>query len=220
VRAILPVVVAALELSHPSWSDGSVTQAIASAGGWWIPLHVLLALGYPALVAVILWPRSARFTRSLLAGFTVLNAAYLLIDGVVVAQLDAPSADAMWNSPWVAGLANAVGATWAAALLACALAFLPAGAGRAARIGLAVTWLAFVAGAAFPPATLASRLFGLATGAALVYTRGAPALPFALLVFAAVLRQHVGPEAALAMLFVAAATALRERSSPAAASPL
>jgi hypothetical protein len=226
VRAIVPVLVAALELSHPSWSDGSVTQAIASAGAWWIPLHVLLVLGYCLLVAVVLWPPTSTgslpvwWSRTILIMFCVFNTVYLVVDGVIVARVDVPTADAMWNSPWVAALANAVGATWAAALLSCALAFLPAGPGRAVHIGLAVTWLAFIAGAAFPPATLAGRLIALATGAALVYRRGAPALPFALLVFAGVLRQHVGPEAALAMLVIAAATALRERSSPAAASPL
>jgi hypothetical protein len=162
VRAIVAVLVAALELSHPSWSDGSVTQAIATAGAWWIPLHVLLALGYAAIVAVI-WPRSAGYTRWLLIGCAVLNTAYLLIDGIVVARLDAASADELWNSPWMAALANALGATWAAVLLSCALAFLPARPGRAV---------------------------------------------------------HVGPEAALAMLCIAAAIALRERSNPAAASLL
>jgi hypothetical protein len=226
VRAIVPVLVAALELSHPSWSGGSVTQAIASARAWWIPLHVLLALGYGLLVAVVLWPPTSTgwlpgwWSRTILVIFCVFNTAYLVVDGVIVARVDAATADAMWNSPWVAALANAVGATWAAALLSCALAILPTGPGRAVDIGLAVTWLAFIAGAAFPPAGLAGRLIALATGAALVYTRGAPALPFALLVFAAVLRQHVGPEAALAMLLIAAAAALRERSSPAAASLL
>jgi hypothetical protein len=226
VRAIVPLLVAGLELSHPSWSDGSVTQAIASAGVWWIPLHVLLALGYGLLVAVVLWPTTSTgslpvwLSRTILVIFCVFNSVYLVVDGVVVAIVDAATANATWNSPWVAAVANAVGATWAAALFTCAYAFLPAKPGRAVHIGMAVTWLAFVASAAFPPATLASRLIALATVAALVYTRGAPALPFGLLVFAAVLRQHVGPEAALAVLCIAAATALRERSTPVVASPL
>jgi hypothetical protein len=220
VRAIVPVLLAALELSHPAWSDGSITQAIASAGGWWIPLHVLLALGYGLLVAVVLWQPPLCWSRPLLVTFCVVNTAYLGVDGLIVARVDPGTAEALWTSSWVAALANAVGATWAAALLACALAFLRAAPGRSVHIGLAATWLAFIAGATFPAAALASRLIALTTGVILVYTRGAAALPFALLVFAAVLRQHVGPEAALVMLLIAAAIALSERSDPAAASPL
>jgi hypothetical protein len=225
VRASVPVCVAALELVHPSWADGAVSQAIASAGVWWIPLHVFLLLGYCLLVGVVLWPAASKgsapswWPRAMLAMFCIFNTAYLVLDGLIVPGVDAATADQIWNSPWLTGLANAVGATWAAALLVCAPGWLSARTARAVHIGLAVTWLAFVAGAAFPATTLAGRFIALTTGAALVYARGAPALPFALLVFAAVLRQHVGPEAALAMVFVAAAIALRERSNPAAASP-
>jgi hypothetical protein len=223
--ASVPVFVAALELSHPAWSDGAVTQAIASAGAWWIPLHVLLLLAYCVLVGAVLWPAASTglipgwWPRAMLAMFCIFNTAYLVLDGLIVARADPATAEGIWNSPWVTGLANAVGASWAAALLVCALGWLSARAGRAVHIGLVLTWLAFIAGAALPAATLGGRIIALTTGVGLVYARGAMALPSALLVFAAVLRQHVGPEAALAMVFVAAAIALRERSNPAAASP-
>jgi hypothetical protein len=101
----------------------------------------------------------------------------------------------------VAALANLTGATWSAAVLSVAAALHPTG--RVAGVGLTATYLAFVASA--PPLALplvVSRLTALATGAWVAYSRGPSAAPFALLAFAAVLRQHVGPEAALGMLLV------------------
>jgi hypothetical protein len=57
--------------------------------------------------------------------------------------------------------------------------------------------------------TLVSRLAATATAALLVYARGAQAIPPALLIVSAVLRQHVGPEAALGLVFLAAALSIR-----------
>jgi len=67
---------------------------------------------------------------------------------------------------------------------------------------LALTWLAFV-GSALGLPVLISRVLAIATLGWLVHGSGPAALGAALLVFGAVLRQHVGPEAALGLLCVA-----------------
>ena len=75
-------------------------------------------------------------------------------------------------------------------------------------MGLVLTWVAFVASA--PPLSappVISRLLAAATGAWIVYSRGTAGVPVALLVFAAVLHQHVGLEAALGLLLVSVALA-------------
>jgi hypothetical protein len=231
LRVVVPFALAALELSHPVWADGSVARAVVAAGAWWIPLHLLLIGGYVLLVWT-LWPARAapdasreparliaafslqRMARALLTLFALANTAFLAVDGPaigILAPSDPSAAETLWTSPLVTLLANASGAAWSAALLTLALALLEADS-RLVVAGLALTWLTFVASAVVPQATAASRLVALATGAAAVYSTGKPALTFALLVFAAVLRQHVGPEAALGMLCIAAAQTLRGRS--------
>jgi hypothetical protein len=223
----VPIALAALELSHPAWADGSVAQAVSAAGEWWLPLHVLLIAGYGVL-ALVLWRRlsarvgpGARAARWLALVFGACNSSYLAVDGIVVgvlAQTDPNAADALWNSPAVAVLADTTGASWAAALLLAALTLLPSAA--AAGAGTVVTWLLFAASVApLPGAGLLSRVAALATGAWAVYQRGTIGIPFALLVFAAVLRQHVGPEAALGLVCIALAFALTTRSAPAASCP-
>ena len=64
-------------------------------------------------------------------------------------------------------------------------------------------------------AVLVSRIAALGAGFWTVYQNAGSGIPIALLIFASVLRQHVGAEAALGLVFVAIAIA---RSSPAAAS--
>jgi hypothetical protein len=251
----VPIALAALELSHPAWSDGSVAQAVSAAGEWWLPLHVLLMAGYGVL-ALVLWRRVAervgpveRAARWSAAVFGACNSAYLALDGLVVgvlARTDPGAADALWNSPLVTLLADATGASWAATLLLCALTLGPSAyatdasvvphppapvargvlappADRLEQGGVAVTWLLFAASAApLGPAAVAavlSRVAALATGAWAVYQRGTIGIPFALLAFAAVLRQHVGPEAALGLVCIACAFALTARSAPAAWCP-
>jgi hypothetical protein len=66
-----------------------------------------------------------------------------------------------------------------------------------------VTWLSFVASTFVPAGGPVSRVAALATGAWSVFAVGARRVPFALLVFAAVLRQHAGPEAALGLVCIA-----------------
>jgi hypothetical protein len=254
----VPIALAALELSHAAWADGSVAQAVSAAGEWWLPLHVLLIAGYGVL-ALVLWRHVAervgpveRATRSLAAVFGACNSAYLALDGLVVgvlARTDPDAADALWNSPLVTLLADATGASWAAILLLTALTLAPAAraadarvvqhppapgpygtfespappAARLEMVGVALTWLLFAASAAplgpAAGAAVLSRVAALATGAWVVYQRGAIGIPFALLAFAAVLRQHVGPEAALALVCIACAFALTRRSAPAASCP-
>ncbi|HEX8968963.1 MAG TPA: hypothetical protein VF937_13845, partial [Chloroflexota bacterium] len=68
-------------------------------------------------------------------------------------------------------------------------------------------------------ATLVGRVLALVGGVVHVYAVGTRGLAFALLLMAAVSRQHVGPEAAFGMLCLALAGAT-ERSDPVAASPL
>lgn len=217
--SLLPLTLAALEILHPTWSDTAVSDAVRSSAAWWIVLHVLLLLGYAGLVVVFL--RIARSTaeRAMLIAFGIANSMYLAIDGIaigVLAQLDPVAADVVWSSTWVTLLADGSGATWAAVLLLLAVR---SSASLALRVGAGVTWLAFVA-SALPalggPAIGVSRSAALATGAWAVYQRGSVAIPLAMLAFAAVLRQHVGAEAAFGLVLVAIATG---RSSPAAASP-
>jgi hypothetical protein len=211
---LLPVALAALELLHP------VAPGAEGAAWWgWIPLHLGLLVGYTALAWLLWRVACGRFMRGALAAFGAVNTVYLLTDGVAVGVLGrANPADAqvLWASPLVSVLADASGAIWAAALLLLAAADAP----RPVKAVCALTWLAFVASA--QPVGLpivAGRALALASGAALVYAQGARCIPAALVIFSAVLRQHVGPEAALGLLLLAPVLSARGRSSPAAASP-
>src|SRR5438874_1711225 len=49
----ISIALAVLELSHPTWTDGSVVEAVQAAGAWWVPLHVLLIVGYGGLVVIL-----------------------------------------------------------------------------------------------------------------------------------------------------------------------
>lgn len=213
----LPLVLGALELFHPTWSGDAIAQAVAAVGLAWIALHALLIVGYASLVWT-LWPPD-RLARTALAVFVASNTTFLAIDGLVVGILairDPAAADGLWSSPVVTVLANLTGAAWSAALLTTALTRR-----RSAPIlaGAAITWLAFTLGAVLPVVGMLSHLTAAALAFWLVYTRGASAAGAALVVFAATLRQHVGPEAALGMACLALAAAVRERSAPAAGSP-
>jgi hypothetical protein len=217
---VVPIVVAALELSHPNWSEGAVSQAVLATGALWLPLHVLLLAGYGVLVW-LLWvlqsrgvgrlPRAAALPRIALVVFLVANTAFLGTDGLAVGLLagtDPGAADRLWNGEFVEALADLTGAAWAASLLSVAAFVSTAGRTRPALVGLGLTWLTFVVSApplAAPP--IFSRLAALATGAGVVYATGNSGVSFALLVFAAVLHQHVGAEAALGMLMIGFALA-------------
>ncbi len=216
----VPVAIGVLVLSHPTWPGDSISEGFAAAGNWWIPLHVLLIVGYGMLVWILWTPTTA--ARALLGVFAASNTAFLAVDGLAVGvlrQTDPGAADALWNSPPVGALANLTGAAWAAALLAAAAERYPSAERRAIVVESTLTWAAFVASSFLPFASAISRVLAVATGAMAVQATGRASVPFALLVFAAVLRQHVGSEAALGMLCVAIALALRERSGPAAGSP-
>jgi hypothetical protein len=157
-----------------------------------------------------------------LGAFLIANTAFLTVDGPgmgLIASTQPDTANALWNSLPVGALANLTGATWAAALLALAAARAPAS--RLLNLALAVTWLLFVASAVLPIVGLASFGAALAIAAWQVVQLGSASLPFALCVIAAMLHQHVGPEAAAGMLCVAlaAAEALTGRSTPGASSP-
>lgn len=168
-----------------------------------MPLHGLLLVGYVGLVWCF-WPQHW-IARLLLAGFGVVNTAFLGLDGVVVG-LSGARADEIWNSPLAIGLANLTGATWCAALLALAAART-----RLSRMTswlLLAVWVMFVLGAVVPYAALATGI-ALAGAAFRGYSVGA-GMPFVLLLLAAILRQHVGLEAALGMLCLALAAALDE----------
>jgi hypothetical protein len=194
------VALAALEALHPPTLGADVAPWFG-----WIPLHVALLVGYAALVWLLWRIACGRLYRGALLAFGTLNTTYLLVDGI-----------ARSTSPLAAVLADATGAAWAAALLLLA----SSGAPRPVQVGAALTWLAFVGSA--PPLGLpviASRTLALATAAGLAYATGAPAVPAALLIFSAVLRQHVGPEAALGLLLLVPALSLRGRSAPAAVCP-
>lgn len=224
----LPVAsVALLELVHPSWPDDAVYETVAPIVGWWITLHLLLV----ALFPVVMWTlwlelqpaRNAlrRSAAALLAVAAVSSTAYLALDGlgtglmVEAAQaLDPAGRHAvaaalvgMWTSPLVTGLVDTAGGSLALALLCTATALFPAAWNRSILSGLVITGAALIlsAFAGGSLALLVSRAAGLFTGGMLVYRTGASAVPFALLVFAATLPQHVGPPAALGMLLIQAA---------------
>jgi len=211
LKIVVPIALGALALSHPMWSDSDVAAAIRAADGWWLPLHLLLIAGYAALVR-LLWVSSV-FARAMLVAFLVCNTAFLAVDGIgvgLLAATDPGEADRLWNSALVSALANLTGAMWAASLLSVAAAQLGEAKTKVVTIGLILTWVLFLA--SVPPASvlpLLSRLAAAATGAWIVYSRGAAGVPAALLVFAAVLHQHVGAEAALGLLLVAIALAPR-----------
>ena len=207
LRIVVPCGLAALVLSHPTWSDGGVSQAVAAAGGWWVPLHVLLIAGYAVLVRILWLPGTV--LRMTLVAFLVCNTAFLAIDGIAVGLLagsDPQAADALWNSRSVTALANLTGATWAASLLSVAAAHLREGKSGPAQTALVLTWLALVA--SVPPLSVPpviSRVLAAAAGAWLVYATGTSGVPLALLVLAAILHQHVGAEAALGTVLVGVA---------------
>src|SRR5712692_2233974 len=105
LRIVVPIALSVLELSHPSWSEGSVAQAVGAAGGWWLPLHLLLIVGYVALDRVLWIP--GVLVRAMLVAFLVCNTAYLAVDGVAVGLLagsDQPRptvcATALWSQHW------------------------------------------------------------------------------------------------------------------------
>jgi hypothetical protein len=242
----VPLALGSLQLSHPTWTDGAVSQAVADAGAWWIPLHVLLMLGYVLLALTLtLWPVDVVGTVGL-AAFVVSNTAFLAVDGVVVGTLAAtnpPAADAVWNSPLTIGLGDVTGAPWCAALLSVGVR---ASSGvRASLRGsskeathnppsrempwLAILiWLAFVASLVTPAAILVGSLALVVAVYRTYLGRGPRAgVTFGLFALAALARQHVGVEAALGMLWIALASVAdvvrgqpaTGRSGPAASSP-
>jgi len=220
LRSLVPLALALLELVHPAWNGGSVSDAVRAAGAWWIALHVALMIGYALLAVVLQGIARTRLARAMLLFFAICNTVYLAVDGIaigVLAQSDPTLADTLWSATWVTLLADATGAAWAAALLLLALSLRPAR-DWLLGAGTALTWLAFVASAVpsiSGPAVILSRVAALGSGAWSVYQRGSADIPLALFIFAAVSRQHVGAEAALGLVFVAIATG---RSIPAAAS--
>jgi hypothetical protein len=214
VAVAVPLALAALELLHPTWSDDSPSQAVGAIGVGWLVLHAALILGYGVLVW-ILWPPAALVARVLLALFALTNTAFLAVDGVgvgLLAPTQPQAGDALWTSLLTGTLAALAGATWSAALLALAATRIPPGHRRRAMpIALAATWFLFVISSVLPVVGFASLLAATAIAAFQVYQRGAAALPFALLVVAAMLHQHVGPEAAGGMLCIALSRARPHR---------
>jgi hypothetical protein len=202
-----PIALGVLALLHPTWTGDSVATAARSPD--WIPIHVGLLVGYAALVGV-LWPGGDRRRPAALALaiFALTNAVYLAVDGLWIGRLalsDPNLADALWTAPAVNVLANLTGATWCIALLVRATLEHDVRGDRLLLGGLVLTAGLLIASLALPYAGLAARLAAVGTGGLALYRVGVFALPFALLVFASVLRQHVGPEAALGMLCVAVA---------------
>jgi hypothetical protein len=183
-----------LEVIHPVSSGGDV----ASAGALWVPLHVALIVGYVLLVWLLWQVARAALPRIASVIFVLANTAFLVVDGIL-------------GRPGDAVLANLTGATWCLLLLALAASWYRPD--RPVIVMFALTWLAFVAGV-LQVSPLLSRVVAIATAAWLAYRSGVAGVPSALLAFASVLRQHVGPEAALGLLCVAAALGLQSRIKP------
>jgi hypothetical protein len=204
-----PILLAVLALLHPIWTGDSVVAAASSPN--WIPVHIGLLVGFAALVGVM-WPAGSRRAPAAiaLAVFALVNAIYLAVDGLWIGRLalsDPPLADALWNAPTVTVLANLSGALFCLALLLRATLEHDVRDDRLLIGGLGLTALLLIASGWLPYAGLAARLAAIATGGLAIYRAGLPAVPFALLVFASVLRQHVGPEAALGMVCITVALA-------------
>ena len=144
----MPVALAVLEILHPTWTDGSVSDAVRTAGPGWVPLHVALLLGYLLLAAVLWMFAPSQLARVMLVVFGVCNSVYLGIDGIAVGVLT-QNADALWSEPWVMLLADATGATWAASLLLLTERWRTS---STVRVACLVVWLAFLATAAAEPA--------------------------------------------------------------------
>lgn len=210
----LCVALAILELAHPGGTDSTVVDAL------WLRLHIALTIGY-GLLTWFLW-NTARIPaavadrhriatalfRAALIVFVLANTTFLLIDGVFP-ELRAGT-DPVSASPV---LANITGAAWCFVLLSLAAARAPAALDRPATLLLVLTWFAFIAGATpLQASPLVSRAAAVVSAAWFAYRGGVSAVPSALLAFAAVLRQHVGPEAALGLLCVAAALGLSVRT--------
>jgi hypothetical protein len=223
--------VAVLELLHPTWPDDAIFLAVAPIIGWWLAVHVLLLCLFP----VVLWTLSMELpphraglesaARVLLAIAAVTNVAFVAVDGLgtgflildSASQGSAETVAAMWNSALLIALADIAGGAFALALLVTAAALYRDASSGFTLLALVLTGLAFLA-SALPnaeAALLISRIAAVVAGAAAVYRGGATRVPFALLVFAAVLPQHVGSPAALGMLLIGAALVLRGRSAPA-----
>ena len=138
------------------------------------------------------------------------NTIFLVLDGVF-APADSVATNALWG--------NVTGAAWCLVLLSLAAALSPAELDRPTTLLLILTWVAFIASATpLPAGPLLSRAVAVASAAWLAYRGGVSALPSALLVFGSVLRQHVGPEAALGLLLVAAALGFSVRTTRRSAS--
>jgi hypothetical protein len=222
MTVVIPLALAALELAHPTWGGASAARAVAAFGTWWLILHVALIVGY-ALLVLTLWRVPSHLGRLALAAFLVCNTAFLAVDGLAIGLLaptESATADALWNSPFVVALADATGATWAATLLILAAGYTSPS--RLVAIALGTVWIALIVSPVVSVASLVSFAIALAVAAYQVYRGGAAGLPFALLVVAAILPQHVGAEAAAGMLCLALARAsvFTGRSTPAASSPL
>lgn len=232
----VPLALAALELAHPTWASGTAYQAVSPVVVWWVLLHVLLIVLFAGLAwglaRLVTSPAAApepfaRAARLLLGAFAVSSTLYLATEGIgtgllVVAATDPePATAALWNSPLTAALANLTGALWTLSLAGLALALYPSARQRVPLVGIALTLAIFLAGALapilpFPVPSGLSRVAAVLTGAVVVYQAGVLALPFALLVFAAVLPQHVGPEAVFGLVCIALALIGRRRWNPGA----
>ena len=207
------IVLALLELAHPAWAGSAVADGVVAAGSRWVPLHIGLLMGYAALCG-LLWVSAplGPAARAALVVFGVANTAFLAIDGLAVG-LTAPAApgvaDTLWSSTAVTVLADVTGAAWCLTLLLLGAARAPRPPDRYTAVLLALAWLAFIASdTVVGLSPLVSRGLALAAGAWLAYRFGTAALPAAVLIFGAVLRQHVGPEAALGVVCLALAAAL------------
>jgi hypothetical protein len=224
----LPLVLIALSLAHPVWSPGtSVFEGIAAASERWLVVHALLTVGFPALAVVLyrLLPndgwRGLPAARMVLALFAITAGGFLIVDGVITGALVqsavgqdaaqqgavAETVAALWSGPLALVLANLSGFALALALFATGLALYPAARERRILIGLAIVSAALLGGGlgsvfGFPWPPAVARLAATVTGAIAVYQQGGALVPFALLVLAGVLPQHVGVEAQTGMACV------------------
>jgi hypothetical protein len=229
---------AVLELLHPPGWDDTVYKGVAPVVDWWITLHLLMLVLF-ALVVLTLFlsianqrgpaPAAALVALGL---FVVGNSAFIAIDGIgsglfIKGAQDLATAEQagveqalqnLWNSPMNEFLARWQWLAWLIGIGASALALYPQARGRVSLALLGVGLVVVLGGGLGLDLDLGVPVWSLgvvaaiAAAAMLARQGGAFAIPFGLLLLAAVLPQHGSPPGAIGVACLGLALIWRELS--------
>jgi hypothetical protein len=226
---------AVLELLHPGW-DETVYKGVAPVVDWWITLHLLMLVLF-ALVALTLFLSvaaqrgpAAATARFALGFFVVGNSAFIGIDGIgsglfIKGAQGLPDAEqagveqalqSLWNSPMSEFFARWQWLAWLIGSGASALTLYPQARGRVSLAVLGVGLVLVIGGGLGLDLDLGVPVWSLgvvaaiAAAAVLARRRGASAIPFGLLLLAAVLPQHGSPPGAIGVACLGLALIWRE----------